>query len=403
MKNNLFHLLLIFGIFFSCKGLTENENLSHLSDTTYTSSNPTSNIFSDYDLYDRMLTYKVPGISIAVVKDGKIIIAEGYGKADIDINRNVDSKTLFQAASISKPIAALGILKLAEQKRVNLDEDVNKYLTSFRIPENRYTSDKKVTLRAILAHTAGLNVEGFVGYHVAETLPSTQAVLRGEGNSSSVNVIAVPGSQWHYSGGGYTVMQQVIEDVSGQSFEAFMKVEILEPLGMTNSTFTQPLPTEYYSNASSAFDLNGMLLDGKWHNYPEKAAAGLWTTPTDLAKYAIHIQEIYTGKISNGVISKDLVKQMFANHYQSYNFQSNTANIPQDYKAYWGQGLEMAVKGDTIRFQHAGFNEGFKVNLTAFANEGTAIVIMANADNGFDLIMEVEEILSDKYNLGIWQ
>lgn len=387
----------------SCNGIKDRKNLAHLENVEFIESHPLPKMLENYPLYERMHHFNVPGLSIAVVNGGEIIRAQGFGLASIDDSLPVDKNTLFQAASVSKPIASLGILKLAEMKKVNLDVDVNLYLKKYKIPESRFTSEKKVTLRSILAHTSGLNVEGFVGYNRRHELPITSEILEGMGNSEKVEVVAVPESKWQYSGGGYTVIQQVIEDVSGQPFEDYMRIEVLEPLGMTNSSFEQPLPEKYHFNTSSAFDSNGKILNGKWHNYPEKAAAGLWTTPTDLAKYTIMLQEIYSGKVKDGIISKSMVDSMFKDHYNSNIYISNTSNIPLDYRKYWSLGLEIAVKDSTIRFQHAGFNEGFKANITAFANKGSAIIIMANADDGFKLMMEVEKEISNYYEMEIWE
>ncbi len=402
MKYTLSACMLLPLLVVACNGITGKKNLAHLHNAHFIQSNPVSEKFGDYDLYERMDHYNVPGLSLAVVKEGKIVWAEGYGKADIEANRDVDINTLFQAASVSKPIAALAILKLAEEKRVDLDKDVNTYLEGYKIPENRFTKEKKVTLRAILAHSAGLTVAGFGGYNSKEKIPATNEVLSGEGNTEPVVVEAVPGSRWSYSGGGYTVMQKVVEEVSGKSFEDFMKVEILEPLGMTNSTFAQPLPKEYHANASAAFNNDGALVEGKWHNYPEKAAAGLWTTPTDLARYCIEIQNIASGKNTSGVLKKETVAMMLKDNF-AIKPSSYSPNKPAEYPQHWGLGPEVIGSGESLRFQHGGRNEGFKANFTAFAYKGQAIIVMANADNGYDLLMEVEEVLSDHYKMRIWQ
>ena len=395
-------LVILSLLIFSCSGISEKRTLAHLTDEGFLHSNPKPNQFGNYDLYKRMRHFNVPGMSVVVVDNGEIIWAEGFGKASIDRNKKVDINTLFQAASISKPIAALAILKLSEQKLLNLDENVNQYLEDYQVPDNEFTKESKVTLRAILAHTAGLNVQGFPGYTSKEMLPGTLEVLRGKGNTEKVVVEAKPGSHWHYSGGGYTILQKVVEDVSGKSFEAFMKDEILDPLGMTNSSFEQPLSEIYHSDASSAFDSEGELLEGEWHNYPEKAAAGLWTTPTDLAKYCIAIQEIISGKNANGILTKETVEVMMKDHFglePSYYSPNNPSGYPQ----YWGLGPEIVGGGKSMRFQHGGRNEGFKAHFTAFVYRGQAIIVMANADRGYDLLMEVEKVLSDYYEMGIWK
>lgn len=386
----------------SCHEIREKRNLAHLSDLEFVNAHPRPKQFGNYNLYERMRHFNVPGLSVAVVEDGAIIWAEGFGKADIEQNRMVDTSTLFQAASVSKPIAALAILKLAEEGLVDLDADVNTYLKDCKVQENSFTKAKRVTLRAILAHTAGLNVEGFGGYSYNEQIPSTLDVIRGQGNSEILVTEAVPESRWHYSGGGYTIMQKVVEDISGQSFEEYMKREILDPLGMTQSTFAQPLPEKYHDNASSAFDTNGNMLPGRWHNYPEKAAAGLWTTPTDLVRYCIGIQDIISGKNDLGILKKETIEMMITDHYSlvpSYHSPNKPAGTPW----FWGLGPEIIGHGQSMRFQHGGRNEGFKANFTAFVHKGQAITIMANADNGYELIMEVEKVLSDYYRMGIWE
>ncbi|WP_187696375.1 serine hydrolase domain-containing protein [Xanthovirga aplysinae] len=373
-----------------------------MEDQEFINSHPVSKHFGNYDLFGRMKHYKVPGLSIAVVENGEIVWAEGYGLADIKGKKKVNTNTLFQAASISKPLASLAILKLAEQNLVDLDENVNKYLKNYQIPENKFTKRIKVTLRAIMAHTAGFNVEGFVGYKSKEPIPSTIQVLKGEGNSPKVMVNTLPESSWHYSGGGSTIMQKVVEDITNQAFEDYMKMEILDPLGMTNSTFALPLPKKYHSNVSLAFDTKGKLMEGKWHNYPEKAAAGLWSTPTDIAKYCQAIQDIMSGKVKNGILTKASIEMMLKDHYGLVPFVSSP-NKPEGYKHYWGLGPEIIGTGESMRFQHAGKNEGFKANFTAYVHKGQAIVIMANGDNGYDLIMEIEKVLSDYFKMEIWQ
>ena len=223
-----------------------------------------------YTIQDRMQELHVPGVSIAVIKDGKIDWAKGYGIANSISGIPVDTTTLFQAASISKPIAALGILKLMEEGKVDLDSNVNNYLTDWKVPENKFTVKEKVTLRRLLSHRAGITVHGFPGYTKKDSFPTTKQVLLGEGNTSVIEVDTIPGSEWKYSGGGYTIVQKIIEDLTGGSFEEYMDNEILKPLGMDQSTYAQPLPTERHKQASAAYDNEGVINESTWHNYPEK-------------------------------------------------------------------------------------------------------------------------------------
>ena len=336
-----------------------------------------------YNLLERMEHYKVPGVSIAIVENGKIKWAKGYGIANKESGSQVDTNTIFQAGSISKPVAALSALKLVEEGKIDLDRDVNFYLKDWKVPDNKFTQEEKVTLRRLLTHTAGLTVHGFPGYRQTDTLPSIGEVLSGHGNTPKVFVDTIPGSIWRYSGGGYTVMEKVVEEVSGLPLEEYMSKNILRPMGLSSSTYEQPLDSEYRAKASAAYDTHGEIIDGLWHNYPEQAAAGLWTTPTDLAKYCIEIQQILAGK-ENGVLSKETIQKMLTKN-----------------KNDWGLGPSLQWEQDSLLFRHGGKNAGFTNEMVAFANKGNAVVVMTNADNGGKLIGEVLRSVSAYYGWGI--
>lgn len=336
-----------------------------------------------YNILDRMKHYKVPGVSIAVVKGGKIRWARGYGIANTKTGKKVDIHTLFQAGSISKPLAALAALKLVQEGKLSLDENVNQYLKDWKVPENIFTKNKKVTLRGLLTHSAGLTVHGFPGYAQGDRFPNLVEVLNGKGNTAPVKVNIEPGTRFRYSGGGYTVMEKVVEDVTGIPLEKYMGQHIFKALGMTNSTYAQPLPKKYHEQASAAYDRQGKIIKGLWHNYPEQAAAGLWTTPSDLAKYCVEIQHIIKGK-KNGVLSQNMVKQMLQKH-----------------KNEWGLGPSLHWQGDSLLFEHGGKNKGFTNDMLAFAHQGEAFVVMTSGDNGGRLIGEIRIALSRYYGWGI--
>jgi len=327
--------------------------------------------------------YDVPGVSIAVIDNGEIKWAKGYGIANTIEGQEVLTKTLFQAGSISKPLAALSVLKLKEDGKIELDEDVNNYLIDWKIQENDFTKDEKVTLRRLLTHSAGMTVHGFPGYQQTDSFPSIEAVLNGKGNTAAIYVDTIPGSLWRYSGGGYTVMEKLVEDISGLPFEEYMAKNILLPMGMENSTYEQPLPSNLHASASAAYDNKGELIEGLWHNYPEQAAAGLWTTPIDLAKYCIEIQKVLAGK-ADGILTQETVRMMLTKH-----------------KNDWGLGPSLTWDADSLRFQHGGKNAGFTNDMMAFAHRGNAIIIMTNADNGGKLIGEILRSVSQYYSWGI--
>ena len=333
-------------------------------------------------LKEMMDYYKVPGISIAVVNDGKLIWAKGYGVANTTNGTKVNPETLFQAGSISKPIAALSVLKLVEQGKVDLDEDVNMYLKGWKIPECEFTKEEKVTLRRLLTHTAGITVHGFAGYNQDDDFPSITSVLKGQGNSGKVCVDMVPGSEWRYSGGGYTIMEKLVEDVSGMPLEEYMAINILQPIGMNNSTYNQPLSSDLISSASAAYNKSGKIIHGLYHNYPEQAAAGLWTTPTDLAKYCMEIQNIMSGK-SDGFLSGEIVQLMLTK-----------------YDNDWGLGPALSEDGDSLKFGHGGKNAGFTNIFISSVYQHNAIIIMTNGDNGGELIPKIRKSISDYYKMG---
>lgn len=334
-----------------------------------------------WTIQERMAHHRVPGVSIAVINDGKIEWARGYGTLEASGSSPVNAETVFQAASISKPVSALALLRLIEAGKLSLDQDVNEVLKTWKVPANSFTTDEKVTLRRMLSHTAGLTVHGFRGYAEGEAVPSVVQVLDGEkpSNSPAIRVDVKPGSVERYSGGGYVVMHQMVRDVTGDSFEALLQSAVFKPLGMMRSTFEQPLPAAWSTNAARAHRGNGTLLPGKWHTYPELAPDGLWTTPTDLARFAIELQQSLRGE-SNKVISAAMTKQMLTRQLRSM-----------------GLGIAVAGADATLRFGHGGSNAGFKCNLVAYAS-GRGCVIMTNADNGAALITEIERAIAAEYD-----
>jgi CubicO group peptidase (beta-lactamase class C family) len=262
-------------------------------------------------LADRMQYYRVPGVSIAFFDHGQIVWAESYGVADVQTGRPVTPETLFQAGSISKPIAALGALRLVESGKLKLDENVNDELTSWKLPENEFTANQKVTLRRILSHSGGVGVHGFGGYELTQPVPSVVQILDGTkpANSPPVRVEAVPGSVWSSSGGGIMIMQLMMMEATGKSFPAQMHDLVLGPIGMSHSTYEEPLPLSLRGSAAHGYEANGDPVPGGFHIYPEMAAAGLWATPSDLALAAIEVQNEYAGT-SHKVLSQALAKEM---------------------------------------------------------------------------------------------
>jgi CubicO group peptidase (beta-lactamase class C family) len=332
-------------------------------------------------LIDRMKHYNVPGVSIAYFARGNILWTRAYGYADVSRMSAVTPETLFQAASISKSISALAALRLVQEGKLKLDEDVNVKLRDWRVPDNEFTKEQKVTLRRILSHSAGLTVDGFPGYLAGATLPEITQILDGQkpANTKPVIVDIIPGTIWRYSGGGYTVMQLLLTEVTGKSFPDILDQEVLRPLGMSHSSFVQPLPKSLRAGAATAYESDGKPIAGDFHTYPEMAAAGLWTTPVDLARAAIEVQEDYAG-ISNKLLSKDMARQMLTHQ-----------------KDNWGLGVALAAADHPLRFSHGGSNEGFRCDFEAYIESGQGVVIMTNSNSGDAIIGEIRRAVAQEY------
>jgi CubicO group peptidase (beta-lactamase class C family) len=247
-----------------------------------------------YTLPELMERFNVPGVGIAVIKDSQIHWTKGYGQADVSAKAPVTPETMFQAASISKPVTAFAVMRLVEAGKLSLDEDVNRYLKSWKVPETEFTRGRPVTLRALLSHTSGTGDGfGFPGYHPSAERPTLVQILNGSKPSNVGRVYweRPPFTASKYSGGGTVIVQLLMTDVVGKPFHEIMRELVLDPIGMKSSTYEQPLPADRDASAARAHDGRGRAMDTKWHVYPEQAPAGLWTTPADLAKLAIELQK----------------------------------------------------------------------------------------------------------------
>jgi CubicO group peptidase (beta-lactamase class C family) len=332
-----------------------------------------------------MDTYKMPGLSVAVIDNYKIVWAKGFGVTEPGGSKPVTTRTLFQAGSISKPVAAAGALWLVEHGKLSLDEDVNLKLKSWKVPENEFTAKEKVTLRRLMCHSAGLTVHGFPGYAVDEPVPTLVEIFNGQkpANTAPIRVDFVPGTKMRYSGGGVTIEQQLVMDVTGKPFPEFMHETVLEKAGMTESTYEQPLPPTRASFTATGTRMNGTAIAGKWHIYPEMAAAGLWTTPTDLAKFAIEIALSKQGK-ANHVLSEKMTREMLTPQIQAEGGEGSV-------------GLAFFLGEAPDQFGHSGSDEGFEADLTMLADSGQGIAIMGNSDAFFHVAPYVEEAVAKAY------
>ena len=335
------------------------------------------------DLAERMAYHKVPGVSIAAINDYQVEWARGYGVLEAGGSEPVTPETLFQAASVAKPVVAVAALRYVESGALDLDGDVNQSLVSWQVPENEFTAEEKVTLRRLLSHSAGVTVGGFRGYTLGEKVPNLQQILDGQwpANSPPIRVDIVPGTQYRYSGGGYMIVQQLLEDVAGEPFADIMEKSVLEPWGMTASTFESPLPERLRSIVASGHRADGATIPGGWHTYPEMGAGGsMWATSSDLAQFAIKVMQAYGGQ-TDEVLSHAMAIEMLT---------------PQIENAGLGPGLE-DDGGDRFYFMHWGGNDGYKSVMVAYPERGQGIVIMTNGDNGEALMREILKSASIEY------
>ena len=332
--------------------------------------------FPDQSLSDLMPQFAVPGLEITLVTDMAMEVSRGYGVVSAE-GGAVTPETLFQACSVSKAVTAVAVVRLAQEGVVDLDEDVNAYLTSWKVPKMG-SSQSRITLRQLLGHVAGTTVHGFPGYERDSRFPTTVEVLEGKppANTEPVRVTGVPGAGFRYSGGGITIVQQVMTDLLKQPFPHLMRELVLDPLGMTASTFEQPLPPSRCSEAATGHHGDGTPVPGGWRVYPEMAAAGLWTTSSDLARVIIEVQRALAD-LDTEILGERSARTMLRPQ------SGGPVGI-----GFWVE------EGPSLRFFHEGDNNGFKCLLIADVDAATGAVLMTNGDRGDELIEEVRRRIS---------
>lgn len=336
----------------------------------------------------RMAALKTPGVSIAFFEDGRIRWVKTYGVADAQSGRPVTPETRFQAASMSKAVAAAGALRLVEAGRLSLDGDVNESLRGWRVPASDLTATDKVTVRRLLSHTAGLTVSGFPGYRQGQPVPNTVQVLAGAkpANTPAVRSQTRPGAAWAYSGGGYTVAQLAMTEAAGEPFPALLYRLVLKPAGMTHSTFQQPLSPALKAESATGHLVTGAPIPGGQYVYPEYAAAGLWTTPSDYARFLIALQRSHDGR-KDALLGPAAIEAM------------TTPVLNGN-----GLGVIVARRGGRLAIEHTGSNQGFRCAFLAFLDgKREGFVVMTNGDNGGALIAEIQRALATSYGWGVPQ
>ncbi|HET9920392.1 MAG TPA: serine hydrolase [Ktedonobacteraceae bacterium] len=332
-------------------------------------------------LAERMAFYRTPGVSVAVVNNGEIEWARGYGVLEAGRAEPVTTETIFQVCSVSKHVAMVGTLRLAQEGVLDLDEDSNRYLTSWKLPANG-SWQPRVTIRQLLGHTAGLSYNWFRGFRRGEATPTLLQVLEGQppANTPPVRAALIPGSVYRYSGSHYSVLQQLLIDVTGKPFPELMRELVFEPLEMRNSCYDQSYPDSRSTSTAVGHDIGGDPLPGKWRVIPEMAGAGLWTTATDLAKLACEIQRAHLGKPTS-FLKQEMVDQALK------------AQVAPSF----GLGLHLEGRGATRRFGHGGSNIGYRCLSNAYVEHGMGAVVLTNSDDGDAVLSDLFRAIAQEY------
>lgn len=346
------------------------------------------------NILDRMAYYKVKGLSVAVVNNYKVVWAKGYGWADESEKRPVTAQTLFEPGSISKSLNAVGVLKLVQEGKLDLDTDINVYLKSWKFPYDTTSHGKKITLRHLLSHSAGLTVHGFPGYDRKAKLPTLPQVLDGKkpANTPAVRSAFEPGLRFQYSGGGTTISQLLLQDVTQQPYDKFIYENVLKPIGMENSTYSQPPPEDKWKLCATGYYENGTPVNNKFHVYPEQAAAGLWMTPGDLCNYIIETQLAYEGK-SSKVLNQEMTKLRLT----PYLDPSSALGVFIE-ERFPNPAIQPQEKEGVKYFQHNAGNEGFSgAYYGSLDGKGNGVAVFLNNTRS-PLLYEVINSVARVYN-----
>jgi len=332
-----------------------------------------------FSIDGRRTHHRVPALSVAVIRAGAIDWTAAFGEAQA--GTAADCGTLFQAGSIAKPATLLALLRLREQGRVDLDAPIDTYLRSFTLPPGAQTVAHPVTLRNLLAHTSGLKPGGYPGYAQGERLPSDAQIARGEppANTPKIEVVARPGEELAYSGGGYTLIEIAVQDRLQQPFERLMDDLLIRPAGLRQASFWQPLPEHALRDAATGHERDGKPVPGGWRLHPEQAAAGLWATPSDLATLLIEMHKAAQGR--SALLSKASIDELLANPFDGHSY-----------------GFRRIGQGDTVFLTHNGGTVGYRASMTVNLKTGDGAVFMSNSDNGSELGVEFFRAVSKAYD-----
>jgi len=358
-----------------------------------------------WSLASRMKKYRVPGLQVAVLVNGKRVWTKGYGVTDPKTHRAVTSQTVFDAGSVSKAVTALAVVKFANEGRFTLDTPVNSLLRSWKLPENDFTRKTPITLRHLLTHTAGTSVGGFWGYLQNEPQPTLLQILDGlpPAANGTIRVVQEPGKFWKYSGGGYVILQQMLEDVTGKPFAQLMDETVLRPLGMTHSTFVQGLTPALQKDAAAPTSQASYFSGRRFH--PHAAAAGLYTNASDLARFVAAISHSYQGK-AHSFLSREMARQMIEPTILDRDPWNravvNRRNTQKDQAVGWMQISRNGTAGEVKYTYHDGLNAGFRSRVIFNVQNGDGAVLLYNSDGDEEFLHEATRGIAFAYGWKDW-
>lgn len=334
-------------------------------------------------LAQRMAECHTPAISIAIVENFEIYETYTHGVKRRRTKEKVTPDTLFQAGSISKPVFAAALMRLIERGMLNIDADISEYLLAYKVPtfDNQ---EHKITLRQILSHHAGLNLHGFAGYQQGQKIPNVEQIINGlsPSNHLKLKLTKKPETGFQYSGGGYVLAQKIVTDVCKIKFCDLVNDLVLSPLAMAHSTYSQPLPKDKSNEIAFGYNFHNLQLPGGYNIMPELSAAGLWTTPSDLARFGIEIMKALKSK--SAFLEKNTAELMTRKAYE---------NSP------YGLGFAVNHSQKGLTFGHGGSNIGYYSDMVFCPDKGLGIVVMQNSDIGRGIRSEVINAFKEIYDL----
>ena len=344
-----------------------------------------------YSVQQRLEYHKVPGISFALIQNGELAWASGYGAVAAASQQAVTVNTLFQAASIAKPVTAFAVMRMQQQRLIDINASIDIYLTSLTLAKGEQTPEAVVSFKNLLDHSSGLTAGGYMGYEKGAAIPSDRQTFNGEApaNTKATSVETTPGTVVSYSGAGYTLAEIALTDHFKQPFEQLMDTWALSPLAMKNSSFVLDYPQQQGVEVALGHDRAGKTINGGWRRHPEQAAAGLWSTATDLARFAIEITKAYQG--NSTLLSHAAAREMLAPIMPQQDLSGQFGGQP-------AMTFIVAGADEQFLFQHGGGTLGYSCFMVMYPETGNGAVFMTNSDAGYSIGHEMLRAASFFYN-----